>query len=176
MDLNKFKKGKVVKNPFASDSVIKVLNYRIEQEEFSARLYEAMSMWLNDNGFTGSYSVWDKNSQDEWSHAKWAKEYLLAMGVQPIIGAIKQPEQTFSGLDDIIYKTYDHEIMVTNQCNDLAKEALKNGDHLLYQLAMKFLQEQQEELEIVTTYVDKLEAFGIDKIALRLLVNDFGNN
>jgi ferritin len=38
---------------------------------------------------------------------------------------------------------------------------------------MKFLQEQQEELEKVQTYLDKLNTFGEDKIALRLLDNEF---
>ena len=107
-------------------------------------------------------------------HAQWAKEYLLDMGIQPIIPALPKPEQTFGGLSDIIKKSYDHEILITTQCNELAREAMKNGDHLLYQLANKFLQEQQEELGKVQTLVDKLEAFGEDKIALRLLDNELG--
>lgn len=49
---------------------------------------------------------------------------------------------------------------------------MKYGNHLLYQLAMKYLQEQQEELGKVQTYMDKLEAFGEDKIAMRLFDNE----
>jgi ferritin len=58
--------------------------------------------------------------------------------------------------------------MVTQQCNELASHAMKYGNHLLYQLAMKFLTEQQEELGKVQNLVDQLEAFGEDKIAMRL--------
>lgn len=162
-------------NPFASESVIKILNYRIEQEEYSARIYESMAMWLNDNGYMGGYKEWSSYAQDEISHAKWAKEYLLDMGVQPKIPALKEPPQTFTGFPDIIYKSYQHELEVTNQCNDMAKQAMKDGDHLLYQLAHKFLQEQQEELGKTITTIDKLEAFGTDKIALRLLDNEFNS-
>lgn len=160
------------KNPFASPEVIKILNYRIEQEEQSARLYHSMSMWLNDKGFMGAAKKWQSDSDDEMGHAMWAKEYLLDMGIQPTIPALSKPQQDFAGLPQIIKMSYDHEITVTEQCNDLAKQALKNGDHLLYQLANKFLQEQQEELGKIQTLLDKLEAFGEDKIALRLLDNE----
>lgn len=164
------------KNPFASESVIKILNYRIEQEESSSRLYEAMSLWLNDNGFMGAAKKWKKDSLDELEHAQWAKDYLLDMGIQPILPALPKPEQSFSGFPDIIKKSYDHEIMVTQQCNELAKEGMRTSDHLLYQLANKFLQEQQEEIGKLQTLKDKLESFGEDKIALRLLDNELAQD
>lgn len=165
-------KRKPVKNPFASESVIKALNMRIEQEENSSRLYEAMSLWLNDKGYMGAAKKWKSDSEDEMGHAQWAKDYLLDMGVQPTLPTLVKPQQSFTGLCDIIRQSYDHEVMVTNQCNELAKEAMKNGDHLLYQLANKYMQEQQEEIGKLQTLLDKLEAFGEDKIAMRLLDNE----
>lgn len=162
------------KNPFATDSVVKLLNYRIEQEEYSARIYHSMSMWLNDHGYMGAAKAWQNDSDDEMKHAQWAKEYLLDMGVQPTIPALAKPPQTFTGLPDIIRQSYDHEVMVTKQCNELANQAMKAGDNLLYQLANRFLQEQQEELGKVQTYLDKLESFGEDKIAMRLFDEELG--
>lgn len=162
------------RNPFASQSVIDVLNYRIEQEEQSSRLYHSMSMWLNDKGYMGAAKRWQEDADGEMGHANWAKEYLLDMGVQPTIPALPKPQQDFTGLPQIIKLSFDHEIKVTQQCNDLAKEALKISDHLLYQLATKFLQEQQEELGKVQTLVDKLSAFGEDKIAMRFLDEELG--
>jgi ferritin len=43
------------------------------------------------------------------------------------------------------------------------------SNHLLHQLAIKFLQEQQEELGKIQNLIDQLESFGEDKIAMRLL-------
>jgi len=163
------------KNPFATESVIKILNYRIEQEEQSSRLYHSMSLWLNDNGFMGAAKAWQKDADGEMEHANWAKEYLLDMGVKPTLPALQKPPHDFTGLCDIIRMSFEHEIVVTKQCNDLANNALKTGDNLLYQLANKFLQEQQEELGKLQTLLDKLEAFGEDKIALRLLDNELGS-
>lgn len=163
------------KNVFATDSVINILNFRIEQEEQSSRLYHSMSIWLNDKGYMGAAKRWQSDADGEMEHAQWAKDYLLDMGVKPTIPALKQPPQDFEGLPDIIRKSFDHEILVTQQCNDLANQALKAGDNLLYQLANKFLQEQQEELGKIQTLLDKLEAFGEDKIAIRLLDNELGS-
>ena len=167
-------KSTKLKNPFATDSVIKILNYRIEQEEASSRLYHAMSIWLNNNGFIGASKAWQTDANGEMEHAQWAKDYLLDMGVQPEIPALPKPVQSFTGLCDIIKQSYKHEVLVTEQCNELAKQAFKNSDHLLYQLANKFLKEQQEELGKVQTLLDKLNAFGEDKVALRLLDNELG--
>lgn len=160
------------KNPFASKEVVDILNFRIEQEEQSSRLYHTMSIWLNDNGYMGASKAWQKDADGEMEHAGWAKEFLLDMGIQPKIPALKEPEQTYTGLPDVIRKSYDHEIVVTKQCSDLASFAMKNGNHLLYQLSIKYLTEQQEELGKLQTLIDKLEAFGEDKIAIRLLDNE----
>lgn len=158
-------------NPFVDDDCINILNFRIEQEEYSSRVYHAMSMYLNDKGYTNSAKRWQQDSDDEMVHASWAKEYLLDMGIQPKIPALKEPPQDYKGLPDVIRKSYDHEVLVTKQCQELASHALKSGNHLLYQLALKYLKEQQEELGKVQTYIDQLEAFGEDKLALRLFDN-----
>jgi len=163
------------KNSFATDSVLNILNLRIEQEEQSSRLYHSMSIWLNDKGYMGASKRWQSDADGEMEHANWAKEYLLDLGVKPIIPALKQPPQEFEGLADIIRKSFEHEIVVTEQCNDLANQALRTNDNLLYQLANKFLQEQQEELGKLQTLLDKLDAFGEDKIAMRLLDNELGS-
>lgn len=169
-------KSTKLKNPFATDSVIKILNYRIEQEEASSRLYHAMSIWLNNNGFMGASKAWQTDANGEMEHAQWAKDYLLDMGVQPEIPALPKPVQSFTGLCDIIKQSYKHEVLVTEQCNELAKQAFKNSDHLLYQLANKFLKEQQEELGRSRTALDKIETFGESKEFLFMLDKEFGES
>jgi ferritin len=163
-----------VNNPFASKECIDILNLRILNEEQSSRLYQSMSLWLNDNGFKGAAKKWLSDSKDEMEHAQWAKDFLLDMGVQPKLPALQEPAQTFQGLPDIIRKSYDHEILITTQCNDLAKHAMQYGNHLLYQLAIKYLQEQQEELGKLQDALDMLSAFGETKDVLFMLDKQFG--
>jgi ferritin len=46
---------------------------------------------------------------------------------------------------------------------------MKKADHMLYELALKFLKEQVEEHSKMQNWVDQLNSFGTDKIAMRLL-------
>lgn len=157
------------KNPLITDKCIDYLNYRIEQEEYSSRIYLAMSMWLDDRGFVNAAKLWKKYSEEERAHADMAREYLLDLGIQPDTPALKQPPQNFSGLPQIIRDSYDHEVEITNQCKDLASHAMEMADHLLYQLAATYLKEQIEEVGKAQNWIDQLESFGEDKIAMRLL-------
>lgn len=163
-----------MENPF-SKNCVDILNFRIEQEESSSRLYQAMSLWLNNAGYTGAAKAWKKDADGEMEHAQWAKDFLLDMGVTPRLPALAAPVHEFTGLPDIIRQSFAHEILITEQCNALANYAFLNGNHLLYQLAGKYLQEQQEELGKVQTYLDKLNAFGEDKIAMKLFDTELGS-
>ena len=176
--LNQKKEGqgdspsKKTKNPLINDYCINLLNYRIQQEELSSRIYLGMAMWLENKGFSGAGALWRKYSNEELVHADWARTYLLSFGIQPNTPKLDQPEQDFAGLPDIIEKSYLHEIEVTRQCRELASESQKMGDHPLYELALRYLHEQVEEMNKMQTFIDKLESFGTDKLALRLLDNE----
>lgn len=158
-------------NPLLSEACLDLLNYRIEQEEYSSRLYLSMSLWLNDNGYKNAASLWKKYSEEEQTHADWAKTYLLSMGVQPHTCALEAPGDDYVGFPDIIRLSFDHELEITNQCKDLADTAVIAKDHMLYTLTHKYLAEQVEEHSKMQDLVDQLETFGEDKIALRLLDN-----
>lgn len=161
-------------NPLLSGECIKVLQYRIQQEEQSSRIYQSMSLWLNNEGYTGASSLWKKYSEEELKHADWSREYLLAMGIMPDVPMLTAEPNTYQGLPQIIEKSYNHEIDVTKQCKELADKAFKTGDHMLYTLAAQYLKEQIEEHDKMQTWMDKLKTFGTDKIALRLLDEEMG--
>jgi ferritin len=162
------------KNILLSDECVTYLNYRIQQEEYSSRIYLAMSMWLDNNGYVNAAKLWKNYSTEELAHSDWSRTYLLSMGVQPGTPKLDAPGQDFTGLPQIIQDSFDHEVLVSTQCKQMASESFKKGDHMLYELSLKFLKEQVEEHDKMQTWVDKLEAFGTDKIALRLLDNEMG--
>lgn len=157
------------KSPLIDESCISFLNYRIQQEDLSSRIYLSMSMWLTNKGYLNAGKLWKKYSEEERGHADIARDYLLNMGVQPATPALEQPSEEYKGLPDIIRQSYDHEVDITNQCSDLANHALKDGSHMLYELALHYLREQNEEVGKIQDLIDQLEAFGEDKIAMRLL-------
>ena len=157
------------KNELLSDDCVDYLNFRVQQEEYSGRVYLAMSMWLDNNGYVNAAKLWRRYSNEEMAHSDIARKYLLSMGVQPATPVLESPEQTFTGLPEIIEKSYDHEIVVTKQIKELATDAMSKGDHMLYEFALAYLKEQVEEHEKMQNWVDQLNSFGTDKIAMRLL-------
>jgi len=164
------------KNILLSDECVDYLNYRIQQEEYSSRIYLAMSMWLENNGYVNAAKLWHKYSDEERGHSDFAREYLLSMGVQPATPKLDQPTESYTGLPEIIKESYQHEITITKQIKELADDSFKKGDHMLYQLTLSYLKEQVEEHNKMQNWMDQLVAFGEDKIAMRLLdheIKDF---
>lgn len=154
-----------------SKSALEFLNFRINEEEKSARIYENMALWLNNHGFMGASALWARYSVEELTHAKWAKDYLLSLGIQPELRVLPAQPTSYTGLVEIIKASMTHELQVTEQCKTLGKKALADGDFVLLELAGSYNKEQLEELGKMQNWLDQLEAFGTDKIALRLLDN-----
>lgn len=157
-----------------SKKIIVLMNLRIQQEELSSRLYLAMSIWLDLNGYSGASKLWAKYSQEELTHADWAYSYLKSLNILPLVPSLTSPQTEFKGLPNIIALSYEHELLITSQCEQLAKAANDDNDFMTLELAQRYLKEQVDELGKTQYWVDRLEAFGDDKISLRLLDNEMG--
>jgi ferritin len=162
------------RNLLLSQEGITLLNFRIQQEELSSRVYLSMSMWLNNKGYFGAAKLWKKYSDEELKHADIARNYLLSFGVQPITPALSAPSNSYDGLPDIVKQSYNHEIIISKQCKELAAKALKEGDFMLYELALAYLKEQVEEHDKMQNWMDRLDTFGTDSILLRELDEEMG--
>jgi len=161
-----------IKNGLINQECVDILNFRVNEEEKSARLYHNMYMFLNNKGYTGAGALWHKYGHEEEVHADWAKNYLLDLGIQPELREMPYLKPEFASFPEIIRLSYEHEVEITRQCKELAACAMKNADHMLYQLAAKFLSEQIEEIGKLQTWLDKLKAFGESPESLRLLDNE----
>lgn len=156
------------------EKIIELLNNRIQQEELSARIYKAMSVWLNYNGFAGAAKLWQKYSDEEVKHSEIAYNYLLDLDIMPAVDSLQKPQTAFESLEQIIQLSYKHELEITAQCNRLAKNSYEVGDFQTLQLAQSYLKEQVEEQAKTKYWIDRLKAFGNSKEALRLLDNEMG--
>lgn len=162
------------KTDFLSKTIIDLLNYRIEQEEFSARIYLSMSMWLTNEGYLGAGKLFKKFSDEEILHAEKAKAMLLANGLQPITPALEKPEQDFKSLPKVIEIAFEHEKEITRQCYELTKIAFQENNYMVAELGLWYSKEQAEELDKFQNLVDRLEAFGTDADLLRELDDEMG--
>ena len=151
-----------------SERIIQELNKRIQREQYSSRVYYAMYLWLRDKGYEGAAKLWKKYSKEEMKHATWAEDFLDSFNIKPEIMALEEPPCEFEGLGDVIRKTLAHETIITNECNDLARVCLADLNFSAYDLAMKYVHEQTEEISKSNLLLNRLELFGEDPISLRL--------
>lgn len=157
-----------------SNKIIEKLQYRIQQEELSSRLYKSMSIWLNLNGYENASKVWCEYANEEMEHAQWVYDYLLELNIKPEVQNLEAVESNFKDFPQIIAKSYMHEKEVTDQCKELAKLCAEENDFMTMNVAQKFLAEQADEMSKVQLHVDKLKTFGTSKEALKLFDMDLG--
>jgi ferritin len=157
-----------------SGKMIGLLQKRIQHEEANSKKYAAMSNWLNLNGFLGASKLWKTYSEDELVHKSWTVQYLLDLNILPIEPPEEQVQTEFKGLANIIALSYQVEIDTTNEVKELGSVCLDEVDLLTFGLAQKYIAEQVEEISKIQSLIDKLESFGTDKIALKLLDQEMG--
>lgn len=151
---------------FITQEVIDLLNYRIQQEQYSSKVYEQMAQWLKNASFVNCAKVWEKFSTEELDHSEIAKDYLLSFNVMPELMVIEEPINDFTCLCDVIEKTFDHEVLVTQQCLDLTKKAFELQDWTLFALGQKYNEIQRIEMDEVYSLVD------ISKLTTDMLILD----
>lgn len=152
-----------------SQRIKDLLNFRIQREELSSRVYLAMSIWLEDKAYFNSAKLWKKNADEELSHAGWAREYLLSLNLLPETRPLESVQTVFESLGEVIRKSLEHEILITQECSELARACMEEGDFLCFALAQRYMKEQQEELQKSYDLLNLLETYGEDKLNLALL-------
>ena len=154
-----------------NNKLIKLLNYRINQEEYSSRLYHAMSLWLDNQGYISAAELWQKYSDEELVHAAKVKDFLKSFGIMPEIQTIQDVDTSnFKDLPNIIKLSFEHELEISRQCEELAKAGNESDNLMVYDLGMWLVREQIEELDKTQTLMDKVNLFyDGSKVSLALL-------
>lgn len=137
-----------------SPEAVEALEFRIQKEEFSARLYEDMHLWFEDKGFTNLAKVYKEYSDEEWEHAGWAKKFLLSYGYKPTLKPLASPEVGYESCTEILEATLEHELQVSEECRKMTIEALKRGEVELHTLGLKFVEEQIDEVDKAINFLD----------------------
>lgn len=155
-------------NGLISQKLIDLFNFRIKRERESAYLYKAMSLWLEDMSYLNGAQLWDKFYHEELKHAEWSEEFLLSLNIKPTTPEIMKPKNDFAGYPDIVEGTLKHEIVVTNECTELAKACQKEDNILGYTLAHKYVAEQIEEMKKANDLKTLLDRYGRETLNLAL--------
>lgn len=90
------------KIPRLDPEMIELLNYRANQEELSSRIYQAMYLWMVNEGFEGAATLYKEYYEEELEHAGWVYDHLLSLNIKPTLRIIDVPQLSFTGLPEIL--------------------------------------------------------------------------
>lgn len=143
-------------------SVAELMNKQINEELFSAYLYLTFADYYEDRGLKGFANWYMVQVQEEVSHAKILRRYLLDNDVQIKMLAIAEPDKVFT--DDLapLLAGQEHERYITECINRCYAAAADVRDFRTMQLLDWFVKEQGEEETNASDMVKNMQLFGSD--------------
>ena len=168
-----------------SEKLVKILNEQINAEYYSAYLYHSMSACMERASLKGTANWLFVQAKEELAHGINMYQYLLDRGAAPVLSAIPQPPDSFSGIEEVFEAVAEHEQKVTGLINAVASLAMRENDHACYQFIMWYVNEQVEEEANVSDILSRVKMIGDDKglllaldseLAARVFVNPFPAN
>ena len=151
------------KKAYLSDKMIQLINKQIQLEFNAGQLYKSMSTWCEYIGWEGLAKFMKSHVEDERMHMNKLYEYALDRQVNPITPAVISQPTAFKDLKDILEKSLAHEELIENSYKDAVKIALSENDHTSYQFLLWYLNEQVEEIALMSKWLDRLNITGYDQ-------------
>ncbi len=147
-------------------NVESAINQQINKEEFSSRLYLAMAIWCESNGYPGAANFLYKHAEEERIHMLKLVHYVADRGGQAELLPIDQPEQKYESLLDVFDKILNHEIFITESINSLYEVTMNEREYTTANFLQWYITEQVEEESLFSTILDKIKLVGADKAGM----------
>ena len=145
-----------------SEKLVKKLNDQINLEFYSSNLYLQMSSWCEQKALGGCAAFLSVHAQEEMTHMQRLWTYVNETGAMATIGQIDAPPVEFDNIQNVFKSTYEHEVHVTRQINDLAHTAFEEKDYSTFNFLQWYVAEQHEEEKLFKDIQDKIEIIGMD--------------
>ena len=136
------------------------LNQQINAEEHSSRLYFAMAVWCERNGFPGSAKYLYTHADEERMHMIKLVHYINERGGNAITDALQKPQNDWDSILDVFSEVLAHEEKVTGMINAMYEVCMQEKDYLTSNFLQWYIQEQVEEEAGARDVLDKLKLAG----------------
>lgn len=147
-------------------NVEKAINEQIKREEFSSRLYLAMAIWCESNGFPGAAEFLFKHADEERVHMLKLVHFVADRGGKAQLMSMDPPEQNYKSLLEVFKEIMKHEEFITESINKLYGVALKENEYTTANFLQWYINEQVEEEKLFSTILDKISLVGADKAGM----------
>ena len=156
-----------------NQNVAELLNTQVNKELYSAYLYLTFADYYEDRGLKGFANWYMIQVEEEVSHAKILRRYLLDNDVLPRMEAIDKPDMAFADDMSPLKAAYEHELFITASINECYAAASDARDFRTMQLLDWFVKEQNEEEVNASDMIKNMELFGSDPKGLYSLDREY---
>ena len=142
------------------------LNEQIKKEEYSSRLYLAMAIWCEANGYPGAGSFLYEHSDEERMHMLKLVHYVNDRGGHAKLFNIEAPPLDYKSVLDIFTEILVHEQHITESINNLYQVTVDEKDYTTANFLQWYITEQVEEESLFSTILDRIKLVGNDKAGM----------
>ncbi len=147
-------------------NVEKSLNEQACKEESSARLYLAMAIWCEVNGYPGAATFLYNHTNEERMHQMKIIHFVNERGGKATLYELEAPKANFNSLEDVFTQVLAHEEFVTNAINELYGLTVVEKDYTTGNFLQWYITEQVEEESTMRIILDKIKLVGKDKAGM----------
>lgn len=155
--------------------VYKVFNEQVQAELYSAYMYLAMSVHLEDENFKGMAHWMRLQYEEEREHAFRLMKFMQERGVKPELLQIDMPPAEYGTPLEVFSKALEHEKYVTSRIHEMYEVAMKEKDYTAMSHLLWFIDEQVEEEDQTREIVDKLMMVGDNMNGLFVIDSQLGS-
>ncbi len=121
-------------------------NDEIGLELFASNQYLNMAAYLETIPLKKLAALFMKQSDEERGHALKFVKYLNDVGGSVKIPAIEAPKPAFRSAEEVMAKSLEWEVKVTDRINELMATAVAEKDYAAQEFLQWFVKEQVEEV------------------------------
>lgn len=139
------------------------LNDQIQKEEYSSRLYLAMAIWSEVNGFPGAAAFLYEHANEERMHMMKLVHFVNDRGGMTQLKELEVPPLNYDSVLDVFTQIKEHEEYITESINKLYGVTVDERDYTTGNFLQWYINEQIEEESLFNTILDKIRLVGTDK-------------
>ena len=137
-------------------------NQQIQKEEYSSRLYLAMAMWAEANGYPGAATFLFEHAEEERLHMMKLIHFVNDRGGKAELLNVEVPPLDYESVLDIFLQIKEHEEYITKSINELYGVTVAEKDYTTGNFLQWYITEQIEEESLFNTILDKIKLVGTD--------------
>ncbi len=139
----------------------KALNEQLAMEAAASFNYLAMASWCEQQNLDGCAKFLYAQAEEENGHMMKIFRYLNTAGGRAVTPEIKQPKLQFKDVIEVFTMALNSEKQVTQHIYKLNEMAYDEKQYAAYQFLQYYIVEQEEEENLFTNILAKMNMIGI---------------